>query len=89
MKTLLAAIVLSPSSKAVTAVDERQWLVVQDLGEYWGVFLVDLREGDVTHCNEKIPGINALQSWVDNCVFDAEVDVNEKRWESLEAMKRG
>lgn len=86
MKTLLAALVLSPCSKAVTVIDEKQWIVVQDLGARLSVFLVDLRKGDVTHCREEISGVEALQSWVYNCVFDADVDVNEKRWETLEAM---
>lgn len=88
MKTLLAALVLSPCSKAVTVVDEKQWIVVQDLGARLSVFLVDIQEGDVTHCREEISGVEALQSWVYNCVFDADVDVNEKRWETLEAMQR-
>lgn len=86
-KTLLAALVLSPCSKAVTVVDEKQWLVVQDLGARLSVFLVDLRKGDVTHCREEVAGIEALQSWVYNCVFDIDVDVMEKRWETLEAMR--
>lgn len=85
-KTLLAALVLSPSSKAVTVVDENQWLVVVDRIEHFSVFLVDIQEGDVTHCREEVSGIDALQSWVYNCVFDADIDINEKRWESLEAM---
>lgn len=85
-KTLLAALVLPPSSKAVTVVDEKQWLVVVDRIEHFSVFLVDLQEGDVTHCREEVAGVDALQSWV-NCVIDAEVDINEKRWETLEAMR--
>lgn len=87
MKTLIAALVLSPSSKAVTVVDEKQWLVVVDHYKCIGVFLVDLQEGDVTHCHEQIAGIDALQSWVNHCVFDAEIDINEKRWETLETMR--
>ena len=86
-KTLLAALVLSPSSKAVTVVDEKQWLVVERCGEGWNVFLVDIQVGDVTHCREEVPGIDALQSWVYNCVFDADIDINEKRWEPLETMR--
>lgn len=87
MKTLLAALVLSPSSKAVTVIDERRRLVVVDRIEHFSVFLVDVQEGDVTHCREEVPGIDALQSWVYNCVLDADIDVNEKRWETLEAMR--
>lgn len=83
-KTLLAALALSPGSKAITDVDEHQRLVVQEYPEHFSVFLVDLKEGDVTHCNDHIPGLSTLQSWVDNCVFSADINILEKRWQRLE-----
>jgi hypothetical protein len=52
-KTLLAALALSPGSKAITEVDEHQRLVVQehwnDTEVWYNVSLIDMKEGDVTH----------------------------------------
>jgi hypothetical protein len=85
---LLAALVLSPGNKAVTVIDDRQRLVVEDRNELLRVFLVDVKEGDVSHCNDKIAGPIALQEWVDSCVFSVDIDINEKRWLCLEETMR-
>lgn len=93
-KTLLAALALSPGSKAITEADEHQRLVVQehwnDTEVWYNVSLIDVREGDVTH-RTTVGGPDALQSWVYNCALDADIDPDgdigdEKRWQCLEEM---
>ena len=92
-KTLLAALALSPGSKAITEIDERQGLVVQ---EHWAneeiryiASLIDIKEGDVTH-RTTVGGPDALQDFVFNCALDADIDPDgdiggtEKRWLCLE-----
>ena len=88
-KTLLAALAISPGNKAITEIDERTVLVVEDRDTHFRVFLVDLKEGDVTHCNDNIAGLIALESWVDNCVLESEVNTLDKRWLSLEKSMQG
>ncbi len=82
-KMLLAALALSPGSKAITEIDEHQRLIVADHLETCSAFLVDLKAGDVTHCNERIAGFHELQDWVENRAY-LNIDIFEKRWLCLE-----
>jgi len=91
-KTLLAALALSPGSKAITEIDDHQRLVVQehwnDTEIWYSAHIVDLKECDVTH-RTTVGGPDALQIWVYNCALDAGIDPDgdigiEKRWQCLE-----
>lgn len=85
---IIGALAISPANKAITRVDEHQWLVVDwhwtDTEVWYSAYLIDIREGDVTHCRAKIGGPDALQEWVDACVFGASIDVDERRWNPIE-----
>jgi hypothetical protein len=87
-KTLLAALALSPGNKAITDIDEKTVLVVEDRDEYFRVFHIDIKKGDVVHCNDNIAGLNTLQEWVENRAYIANIDILDKRWLSLEESMR-
>lgn len=87
-KSLLAALAISAGNKAITKIDDNQCLIVERRwagdDDYYIAHLVDLKEGKVIDCRDKLVGPDALQDWADNCVFDVTIDILDKRWSSME-----
>jgi len=90
-KTLLAALTLSPSSKAITEINEKLWLVVERhwrrVETFYNATIVNMTEGDTVHTTGRRTGPADIQEWLDNVswAFDEmNVDVLEKRWKCIE-----
>jgi hypothetical protein len=89
-KTLQAALALSPSNKAVTAIDDSQWLIIErhlaQMQYLYSATIVDLKRGDTTHATGMRTGPADLQDWLDAVAWytKTSLDIMEKRWICLE-----
>lgn len=94
LKMLIAALAISPSSKAATAINKSIYVIV---GEHWtpeelcySVHVVDTRNGTTPYASAMmLKGWGAMEKWISNITewSGVNIDVYENRWEPLEKVR--
>ena len=89
-KSLLAALALSPSNKAIMVVSQKYRLIIErhwtPTRLYYSIHLVDMAKKDIAYATGAIDGLSALQEWAEriNDSLETNIDIAKKRWLSLE-----
>ena len=89
-KSLLAALALSPSNKAIMVISKKHRLIIEQHWTptrlYYSIHLVDMAKRDIAYATGAIDSLSALQEWTRriNDSLETSIDIAKKRWLSLE-----